>query len=66
MSDIVERLRCLDITRQFSGGQHEVINAAIDEIERLRLWVEGDGVVGTKCAYCGAIWPNPHDKRCEP
>ena len=36
MTDIVERLRCLDITLQFSGGQHEVINAAIDEIERLQ------------------------------
>ena len=36
MTDLTERLRNLDITRQFSGGQLPLIEEAADEIERLK------------------------------
>ena len=35
MSDLIERLRNLDITRTFTGGQAPLITEAANEIERL-------------------------------
>ena len=35
MSDLIERLRCLDITMQFTGGQHPLITEAANRIEEL-------------------------------
>ena len=37
MSDLIERLRDFDLTRQFTGGQHPLITEAADEIERLQF-----------------------------
>lgn len=35
MTILIERLRGFDLTRQFAGGQHPLMNEAADEIERL-------------------------------